>query len=258
MTQHVAADRSSPDDRSARARIGAAGKLLRDSKTGVPDGFAALMFARTAPEDLVRYDAAEIAVLAREAWTFFGTRKPGAPKIRFESPDASWGDRLKTISVIEMVNDDMPFLVDSVMGELTERGLDVRLVAHPIIAAERDKGGKLKSEPRRGRRAATAGRAKASSTSMSSASPMTRAAPRSCRRWSRCWPQVRVCRAGLAADGRARRGRHQGAEKQSAAGAGGRHRRGDPVPRMARRPTISRCSASAITPLPARAGSSRR
>jgi glutamate dehydrogenase len=148
MTQHVAADRSSPEDRSARARIGAAGKLLRDSKGDVPDGFAALMFARTAPEDLVRYDAAEIAVLTREAWTFFGTRKPGAPKIRFWSPDASWGDRLKTISVIEMVNDDMPFLVDSVMGELNERGLDVRLVAHPIIAAGRDKGGKLKSELR--------------------------------------------------------------------------------------------------------------
>ncbi|MBX9844483.1 MAG: NAD-glutamate dehydrogenase, partial [Xanthobacteraceae bacterium] len=147
MTQHATADRSSPEDRSARARIGAAGKLLRDSKGAVPDGFVALMFARTAPEDLVRYDAAEIAVLTREAWTFFATRKPGVPKIRFESPDAAWGDRLKTVSVIEIVNDDMPFLVDSVMDELTERGLDVRLVAHPIIAADRDNSGKLRSEP---------------------------------------------------------------------------------------------------------------
>src|SRR5262245_24745281 len=147
MTQHVAADRSSSEDRSARARIGAAGKLLRDSKSGVPDGFAALLLARTAPEDLVRYDAAELAALTREAWTFVGTRKPGETKIRVESPDASWGEHLKTISVIEIVNDDMPFLVDSVMGELAERGLDIRLVAHPIIAAERDKSGKLKSEP---------------------------------------------------------------------------------------------------------------
>src|SRR5262245_18881817 len=120
MTQHVPADRSAPEDRSARARIGAAGKLLRDGKSGVAETFGALVFGRTAPEDLVRYDAAEIAALTREAWTFFAARKPGDPKIRFESPDASWGDRLKTISVIEMVNDDMPFLVDSVMGELTE------------------------------------------------------------------------------------------------------------------------------------------
>ncbi|HEY5965783.1 MAG TPA: NAD-glutamate dehydrogenase [Xanthobacteraceae bacterium] len=149
MTQHVAVDRSTPEDRSARARIGAAGKLLRDHKSDVPDGFAALMFARTAPEDLVRCDAAELAALASGAWSFFATRKAGAPKIRFESPDASLGDRLKTISVIEIVNDDMPFLVDSVMAELAERGLDVRLVAHPIVAVERDKGGKLKSAPQK-------------------------------------------------------------------------------------------------------------
>src|SRR6185503_1260005 len=61
-------------------------------------------------------------------------------------------DRLKTISVIEIVNEDMPFLVDSVMAELAERGLDIRLVAHPIVAAERDKGGKLKAAPMEAKR----------------------------------------------------------------------------------------------------------
>ena len=68
--------------------------------------------------------------------------------------------------MIEIVNDDMPFLVDSVMGELTERGLAVRLVAHPILAVERDKSGKLW---RRRRRPATTRRlaARASSTSTS-------------------------------------------------------------------------------------------
>ena len=50
--------------------------------------------------------------------------------------------------MIEIVNDDMPFLVDSVMAELTERGLDIRLVVHPILAVERDdKTGKLTAAP---------------------------------------------------------------------------------------------------------------
>ena len=40
---------------------------------------------------------------------------------------------LKAISVLEVFNDDMPFLVDSVMAELTERGLDISLVTHPIV-----------------------------------------------------------------------------------------------------------------------------
>src|SRR5690606_13428277 len=44
--------------------------------------------------------------------------------------------------------DDMPFLVDSVMGELTDRGLAIRLVAHPILAVERcGAAGTLASAP---------------------------------------------------------------------------------------------------------------
>ena len=55
----------------------------------MPDDFAALLFGRAAPEDLVGYDAAELAALAREAWAFLAARKPGAPKIRFEQPAAA-------------------------------------------------------------------------------------------------------------------------------------------------------------------------
>jgi glutamate dehydrogenase len=44
----------------------------------------------------------------------------------------------KTIAVIEIVNDDMPFLVDSVMGEIADRKLTVRLVAHPVFGVRRD------------------------------------------------------------------------------------------------------------------------
>src|SRR3954469_23300400 len=105
MTQHVPAERASAEERSVRARLGAADKLLRDSKIEVPAGFAELLFGRAASEDVVRYDAAELAALADGAWAFFGTRKPGAPKVRFESPDAALGKHLKTISVIEIVND---------------------------------------------------------------------------------------------------------------------------------------------------------
>ena len=69
-------------------------------------------------------------------------RKPGAPKVRFELADGATGDRLASISVIEIVNDDMPFLVDSVMAELTERGIEIRLVAHPVLTVERDAEGR--------------------------------------------------------------------------------------------------------------------
>jgi glutamate dehydrogenase len=134
------------NERSAGARIEAADRLL-DGACGTAAGFASLLFARAAPEDVVVYSAEELAALAREAWSFLAVRKPGAPKIRCESPQLSIGGRLNAISVIEIVNDDMPFLVDSVMGELNERGLEVRLLAHPILAVERDRNSGMLARP---------------------------------------------------------------------------------------------------------------
>ena len=133
---------ASEEERAARDLLDVSSTLLGD----VPATFAAVLFARTAPEDLLVYDAKELAQLARDAWAFLAVRKPGEPKVRFTSP-ASDGDRLKSISVIEVVNDDMPFLVDSLMGELTERGIGVRLVAHPIFSVARDGDGNLTAPP---------------------------------------------------------------------------------------------------------------
>ena len=45
--------------------------------------------------------------------------------------------------MLEIVNDDMPFLVDSVMAALAARNLSIRLVVHPIFAVVRDASGKL-------------------------------------------------------------------------------------------------------------------
>jgi glutamate dehydrogenase len=130
---------ASEEEQAVRALLDAASTKLGD----VPATFAALLFAHTAPEDLRVYSADELAYLAREAWTFLSQRPPGNPKIRFVSPPQNAGPRLKSISVIEVVNDDMPFLVDSLMSELTDRGLNVRLVAHPTFAVTRDGAGKL-------------------------------------------------------------------------------------------------------------------
>jgi len=144
----IAGRLDSEEERAAGALIGAAARLLNGDRIDGADRFVALLFGRAAPEDLVGYDKNELAALARDAWAFLSARKPGAPKIRIVSPPASVGDRLDSISVIEVVNDDMPFLVDSVMGELTERGLDIRLVAHPILSVERDrKTGQLTAPP---------------------------------------------------------------------------------------------------------------
>ena len=133
----------SDEDRAARRLVEQAVGILRGLRD-IPPSFAPLLFARVSPEDLVRYEARELAELAEAAWMFLQDRRPGAPRIRLESRGGPIGAaRIKTVSVIEIVNDDMPFLLDSVMGELADQGVDVRLVLHPIFTVERDHVGSL-------------------------------------------------------------------------------------------------------------------
>ncbi|MGA2129587.1 MAG: NAD-glutamate dehydrogenase domain-containing protein, partial [Xanthobacteraceae bacterium] len=130
--------------RGARRLIGQAGTILTGLHGDMPESFAAQLFARAAPEDLVRYEPRELAALAEDAWRFLRERRPGAPAVRLDSRAGPIGaDRIKAVSIVEIVNDDMPFLLDSVMGELTEQGLEIRLVAHPIFSIERDPLGTL-------------------------------------------------------------------------------------------------------------------
>ncbi|MPZ36869.1 MAG: NAD-glutamate dehydrogenase, partial [Rhizobiales bacterium] len=100
------------------------------------------LFGRAAPEDLVRYDGREIAALGESAWSFLAERVPGTPKIRVASAVGA-SELLRHTSVLEIVNDDMPFLLDSVTGELAERGIEVRLVVHPVFTVTRDPSGRL-------------------------------------------------------------------------------------------------------------------
>ena len=46
-------------------------------------------------------------------------------------------------TVVEIVNDDMPFLVDSVTAELNRQNLTVHLIIHPVIGVARSGAGKM-------------------------------------------------------------------------------------------------------------------
>ncbi len=81
----------------------------------------------------------ELAGLLADSFTFLARRQPGRPKIRASNPAGA----LAHLSVIEIINDDMPFLVDSTLGLLNERGLDIRLMLHPVLNVSRTAEGVL-------------------------------------------------------------------------------------------------------------------
>jgi glutamate dehydrogenase len=112
---------------------------------------AALMFDNAVPEDLRAYSDTELGRLAASALGFLKQRIPGRAKVRVFPPEDHIGRG--ALTVIEMANDDMPFIVDSSLALLTERGYEILLVMHPIISVRRTAAGKLEAispEPREG------------------------------------------------------------------------------------------------------------
>ena len=134
----------SDEERAEAALIAAAGQLLGNSHREIPADFVAEIFAHAVPEDLLRYDPRQLAELAADAWSLLAVRKPGVPNIRLDTVGpGEVRERRRDESVLEIVNDDMPFLVDSVLAELADRGVDVHFVVHPVLTVERDKAGRL-------------------------------------------------------------------------------------------------------------------
>jgi glutamate dehydrogenase len=128
----------SAEEAAARAMIAQATSLLAGRHGEIPVGFLAKLYERAVAEDLLRYSAEDLAQLAAGSFRFLSDRKPGSPKVRFEIVKPHSG----AIGLIEIANDDMPFLVDSVLAELTERGFHPQLVVHPVFGIERDSAGK--------------------------------------------------------------------------------------------------------------------
>ncbi|MBS1162230.1 MAG: gdh, partial [Burkholderiaceae bacterium] len=95
------------------------------------------------PDDLAARSADDLAGAALSHWELGRVRAPGAPRVRVFSPTAAEHGWAVRHTVIEVVNDDMPFLVDSATMEANRQGLTMHLRVHPVYAVERDPAGAL-------------------------------------------------------------------------------------------------------------------
>ncbi len=99
-------------------------------------------------DDLEGISATDMIALAHDFWGFGGKRAPDQQLVRLrpglgalEAGNEQQGGRPLGRDVVEIIGPDMPFLVDSLMGEMTEQGLNVRAMFHPIVHVLRDSGG---------------------------------------------------------------------------------------------------------------------
>ncbi|RZL94650.1 MAG: NAD-glutamate dehydrogenase [Variovorax sp.] len=102
------------------------------------------------PEDLAERQVADLYGAALSHWGFAHKREPGRAKVRVFNPTIAEHGWQSTHTIIEIVNDDMPFLVDSVTMEVNRNGLTLHLIIHPLVAVERDADGTLRGLAREG------------------------------------------------------------------------------------------------------------
>ncbi len=111
-------------------------------KTDMPADFPRLLYGRVVAEDLVALPADLLARAAAAAYEHLTARRAtGAPNLRFRDESLTQDGRERQITILEVVNDNRAFLLDSTLAELTDQGYEPRLVAHPILAVVRDTKG---------------------------------------------------------------------------------------------------------------------
>ncbi len=98
-------------------------------------------------EDLEGRSPTIMANIGLSHLEFAATRRRGQPKVRIYNPTEAKHGYTSAFSFIEMVNDDMPFLVNSVSAAINRHALTVHITVHPIIRVCRDSRGRLRSIP---------------------------------------------------------------------------------------------------------------
>ncbi|WP_405980445.1 NAD-glutamate dehydrogenase [Streptomyces sp. NBC_00158] len=100
-------------------------------------------YLHTAPEDLADRDPVDVFGAALSHYRLAETRPQGTANVRVHTPTVEENGWTSSHSVVEVVTDDMPFLVDSVTNELSRQGRGIHVVIHPQVVVRRDVTGKL-------------------------------------------------------------------------------------------------------------------
>ena len=133
------------DDQKKRAVAQAEALLaagLEDGESVAVRAFLSALYEHAPPADIVTRSVEDLAGGAHALWRFGARRSPGEALVRVYNPAAHDG-WTSPRTIVEIVNDDMPFLVDSVSAAINDRGRVVQLVIHPVITVSRDEAGRL-------------------------------------------------------------------------------------------------------------------
>lgn len=95
--------------------------------------------------DFDQFCGEAFTALIEKSFELLQQRKPGQSLLKIYTPELPLHSQMDygKFSVIEVLNDNIPFLLDSLLGELQARNIKIHTVLHPVLTVKRDKAGKL-------------------------------------------------------------------------------------------------------------------
>jgi glutamate dehydrogenase len=105
--------------------------------------FVRQYYRRVPPEDLAELEPLDLYGAALAHRSFARRRDPGTPKLRVYNPEFEQHGWQSGHTVVELVSDDMPFLVDSATMELSGHGAGIHVLIHPVMRVRRNGDGEL-------------------------------------------------------------------------------------------------------------------
>ncbi|MDP3653205.1 MAG: NAD-glutamate dehydrogenase [Rhodoferax sp.] len=106
--------------------------------------FIAAYFDNTDPDEMQARGPATLFAIANAHWRLLETpRAAQGAKIRVFNPTLAEDGFVSEHTAIQIVHDDMPFLVDSVTMAVNRSGRTAHWIVHPLLGVERDAQGRL-------------------------------------------------------------------------------------------------------------------
>ncbi|MGH9068623.1 MAG: NAD-glutamate dehydrogenase [Acidimicrobiales bacterium] len=105
--------------------------------------FLAQYYQNVAGEDLAERDPVDVRGAALAHRRLAADRAPGAAIVRAYTPTRDEHGWRSDHTVVEIVTDDMPFIIDSVTAELARHGWATPFVVHPQLVVRRSPAGSL-------------------------------------------------------------------------------------------------------------------
>jgi glutamate dehydrogenase len=105
--------------------------------------FVKIFYSENKPCDFLNYSDEDLYNAALFNFNFFSTKKLGESKVRICNPTLAKNGFESQHTFIDIINDNTPFLVDSIVSYLDKHGVKIKNIFHPIYHVSRDQSGKF-------------------------------------------------------------------------------------------------------------------